>query len=334
MFGIYRVILACLVVAEHFGGFDRLGHLAVASFFVLSGFLMTMLMDGPYRGRIGAFALNRFLRLYPAYWFFGAVTAALLLAGFTSKLPILGFPPNAFDWARQIAFISYWRDTTLVPISWAVTNEIIMYALIALGISRTAPRVLVWLAIGLLYDVWAWLFTNGDPDFTYFLPMAASFPFAVGACVWRFRDRLLPTHPEPRQNIGPVLGVTVVCAVLFGIDAALTGSGFRAWSDWLWIQHIVATAGVTIGLYRIGPLVPVWLKRADLAIGRVSYPMYLNHFTAGMLVMSLGLPRLPATAVIMGVAALGGVISYWLIDRPIEGLRSNIRDTPRPPAAT
>jgi peptidoglycan/LPS O-acetylase OafA/YrhL len=65
MFGTFRTILAALVVLQHFSPARLVGSMAVFAFFTLSGFLMTMLMDTTYRGRPEAFALNRFLRLYP-----------------------------------------------------------------------------------------------------------------------------------------------------------------------------------------------------------------------------------------------------------------------------
>lgn len=53
-----------------------LGIYAVFGFYIISGYLMTLVMHESYaytaRGRI-RFALNRFLRLYPQYW-----TAALI----------------------------------------------------------------------------------------------------------------------------------------------------------------------------------------------------------------------------------------------------------------
>lgn len=50
MFGAYRTLLAITVVASHFGGMTGIGSIAaVFGFFSLSGFLMTLLVNGPYR---------------------------------------------------------------------------------------------------------------------------------------------------------------------------------------------------------------------------------------------------------------------------------------------
>ena len=86
MFGTYRTLLAIAVVATHFGGMSGLGLVAVFGFFSLSGFLMTLLVNGPYRGRPRAFLLNRFLRLYPLYW--GVVSITLILLWLHDWAPI------------------------------------------------------------------------------------------------------------------------------------------------------------------------------------------------------------------------------------------------------
>jgi peptidoglycan/LPS O-acetylase OafA/YrhL len=45
MFGIYRTLLAAVVVFDHFGGETGAGMVAVFAFFSLSGFLTTLLMN-------------------------------------------------------------------------------------------------------------------------------------------------------------------------------------------------------------------------------------------------------------------------------------------------
>jgi peptidoglycan/LPS O-acetylase OafA/YrhL len=80
-FAVIRFVLAALVLVAHtfpLGGFgidplqmitaDRLslGQLAVASFFTLSGFLITRSATGPIS--VGRFLWHRVLRIFPGYW--------------------------------------------------------------------------------------------------------------------------------------------------------------------------------------------------------------------------------------------------------------------------
>jgi len=63
-------------------------------------------------------------------------------------------------------------------------------------------------------------------------------------------------------------------------------------------------------------------------LGKLSYPVFLLHFAAGMVVAALtGLPRgyallaLTTPAVILASFAV-----YWAVERPIERLRTTIRE--------
>lgn len=73
--GLIRIILAIAVVIAHsssiFGFRFVGGQLAVQSFFMVSGFYMTLILNEKYIGKNNSYKLfitNRFLRLYPIYW--------------------------------------------------------------------------------------------------------------------------------------------------------------------------------------------------------------------------------------------------------------------------
>jgi peptidoglycan/LPS O-acetylase OafA/YrhL len=72
--GIIRLLLALAVIATHFGGIWNLnlvgGQVAVQSFYIISGFYMSLILNEKYVGKNNSFKLfitNRFLRLYPIY---------------------------------------------------------------------------------------------------------------------------------------------------------------------------------------------------------------------------------------------------------------------------
>ena len=73
--GIIRLLLALAVVANHFGaiwGSNLVGgQVAVQSFYIISGFYMSLILNEKYIGENRSYKLfisNRFLRLYPIYW--------------------------------------------------------------------------------------------------------------------------------------------------------------------------------------------------------------------------------------------------------------------------
>jgi peptidoglycan/LPS O-acetylase OafA/YrhL len=73
--GIIRFLLAIIVVIEHskpiFGFVSTGGLIAVQTFFIISGFYMSLILNEKYVGKNDSFKLfitNRFLRLFPVYW--------------------------------------------------------------------------------------------------------------------------------------------------------------------------------------------------------------------------------------------------------------------------
>lgn len=73
--GLIRLLLALSVVATHCGtifGFELVGgKVAVQSFYIISGFYMSLVLNEKYIGINNSYRLfitNRFIRLYPIYW--------------------------------------------------------------------------------------------------------------------------------------------------------------------------------------------------------------------------------------------------------------------------
>jgi peptidoglycan/LPS O-acetylase OafA/YrhL len=73
--GVIRLLLALSVVLAHSSsifGFNLVGgFIAVKSFYIISGFYMSLVLNEKYIGNkssYGLFISNRFLRLYPVYW--------------------------------------------------------------------------------------------------------------------------------------------------------------------------------------------------------------------------------------------------------------------------
>lgn len=293
----------------------------MTAFFALSGFLMTLLMDTTYRNRIGAFAINRFLRLYPTYWFTMLLMAGLILAGLPASRKDIGVPPLE-ELAVDILYIVRWDDNPqLVLTAWAVTNEMIFYALIAFGISRTPNRALAWLAVSVGITAALRTLTSGA-GWQYFSPLAASLPFALGSVAYHYRHLVATKHVRP-------IGAFCVVVLLISAWASL-------------VMDSPAGNFVFLGAATILTIVLFQIKassrmiKVDDWIGRLSYPMYLNHFGAAMIVMALfAFPRSGAwtpvvrsndlVLTVCAVSIVLSVVTYHLVDKPVNSLRSALR---------
>ena len=100
--GSVRTLLAIAVVFGHSYGFIFVGgRLAVQLFYVISGFLISyVLVEARTYRSVSSFYINRFLRLFPIYWFVALTTIiAVLLASLIfnqthqiiSTFEVLGF---------------------------------------------------------------------------------------------------------------------------------------------------------------------------------------------------------------------------------------------------
>lgn len=318
MFGFFRTALALVVVIQHFSATPKVGVLAVFGFFTLSGFLMTLLVTGPYKGRISAFAVNRLLRLYPMYWavlFFSTIALALGSRAMASAMGL----PSGWDWVRAILFLNFSAMPPLViPTSWAVTNEIFWYILIACGISATLGRSLVWLALGIAYTVTVWTFWPTNATLFYFLFTAGSLPFAIGAALFHVQHRFPERFKWHAVAIGaPIL---LICIVLVGMAKV------DVWRT-TYFAFLPATALVILGLYKIRPL-DSWAGW-DERIGSMSYPIYLNHYLAASLLTYFYPVRAnQGSYQVLFVIALSIAIAVLLVkfvDEPIEQIRKRIK---------
>ncbi|NCU04925.1 MAG: acyltransferase [Chitinophagaceae bacterium] len=106
--GILRLLLALSVVAVHCGSFWNLklveAQIAVQSFYIISGFYMTLILNEKYSKGYKSFKLfitNRVLRLYPIYWVVLIATVLTYVAiGFASNWT----SSTKFDFYTSVAF--------------------------------------------------------------------------------------------------------------------------------------------------------------------------------------------------------------------------------------
>jgi len=125
--GIIRFLLAISVVIAHskaiFGINIVGGQIAVQSFFIISGFYMSLILNEKYINKNKSFKLfitNRLLRLYPLYW------AVLILTIIFSTIVLFNFEsPNE---GRFLAYSMYSKNLSFGTIAFlAFTNVFIFF---------------------------------------------------------------------------------------------------------------------------------------------------------------------------------------------------------------
>jgi peptidoglycan/LPS O-acetylase OafA/YrhL len=329
------VLLAIMVVLLHFGGVSYIGEYAVFGFFALSGYLMTFIMRRNYgytiRG-VGAYGLNRFLRIYPMYWLACLIAIAVLLLldpQYTTKFnPNYFLPETTLDWAKNIALTL--RATTsksLISPAWALTIELFYYICIGVGVSRSRKLTIIWFVASVIYTMYMVATGMSWPQ-RYYSLLAASLPFSIGALIFHWQDEL-------REKLGYLVSMPLAPGLMFAlilINWAI-GTSLGTQTTWSFYLNLILCSSMILILGHRTEL-PFISRKLDNWFGDLSYPIYLVHYPLGFLLLYLWQQigfDLTGPGYLMVFLSLPPVILVaWLmaifIERRIEHLRSAIKN--------
>jgi peptidoglycan/LPS O-acetylase OafA/YrhL len=330
MIGAWRLMLAMLVVCAHLFTPWWPGAMAVFAFYVISGFLMTLILQEQYSfswAGLRAFWINRVLRIYPPYYFACLASILLILAwppeavtSLNAHLSIPDTPGEILTNTFIVGLIDWPEDrSSLVVPGWTLFIELVHYLVISLWAGRSRKTAFIFLALSIAYVAATYLFLEGNFGFRYLIPPAGSFPFAVGV--------LLYFYKEPIGRLIAAVGWKLA----FGVSAALYSAVFVAAS--LAAEPLGACLYVNV-LTSALLLIVLWhspassLRRVDKMLGDLSYPTYLLHWQAGALVvLTTGYALKSVEAFALSIFA---VIAFALLERrlvsgPMERWRTVVK---------
>lgn len=348
MFGVFRITLALIVVTSHLLiGPPSSVEYAVFGFYVISGYLMTLIMHENYgytaAGRT-KFALNRSLRLYPQYWAAAGISVLLITVMGDARVgefhPVIVLPRT---WPEILSNLSIvfpaWNPMgvtpRLVPPTWSLGVEIFFYALICFGISKSFGRVKVWLALSILYMPVSIML--GMPAADRYTPVAAaSLPFAVGAATYFLsKDETLYNRYQKVEIPAKWLFALFLANLIVGFYILRTRQGLI--TEIAVYINIFLCALLVYSMAHGAAIVKI-AKSTDKWIGDFSYPLYLLQWQVYILVIAViyrepfrefsarGVVSYLLTLLISSGLAYGFI---RLIDKPIENLRNRIRTRQR-----
>jgi peptidoglycan/LPS O-acetylase OafA/YrhL len=345
MFGTWRTLLALEVVAFHFISLPVTGPFAVVSFFVLSGFLMSVIMHETYGyspSGVARFLGNRALRLWPSLCYACLLSLALIAlvgVGFTRQLnPAMTPPTTVGEWLSNLTAIypsvtPIYSQPRLSPASWALTVEILFYVAIALGASRWKRGTLAWLGLSAAYFAWAFL-TDAGLRSVYGSLFGGTLAFSAGSAAYHYRHEIAARLG--RRALWWLLAARYALIVVLVPLVALKIGDWRV-REIGNVLNVALSVGIVIGLY--GFKADRRIRKIDKLIGDYSYPIYLLQWQAGVVAawLMFGKPvhgptvsGLVVFAVALPVVAAFASVSVFLIDRNIERLRAYLRHRPEP----
>jgi peptidoglycan/LPS O-acetylase OafA/YrhL len=342
-FGGFRLLLAVLVMVQHFGA-DLApaplasalapygsGSVAVLVFFALSGFVITEAVDSVYRNRPGPFLTNRLLRIVPHFML--AVALAMLAHEFFRMAGGVrlwrsqpSFPDNAFAPSNVLLnflaiapmgkrFINY----DFLNISWAIRVEmafyLTMFGCIAVGRRLPWPRGFAVAASGvlvLLLPLSWFIFRGHGPEMLGFTPY-----FAFGGALY------FATSGSRSGWLAMVVSVPVMLwqfiedqariVPIQGIPPSATGN----------LIILIALLSMMTAL----AFAPIARGRGiDRTLGNLTYPLYLYHEVVLIVILTV------TTEYAYSMLAVGFVLSFVtaavlmaLVDPAVTAYRDRVR---------
>lgn len=173
-------------VAHSTGLYSAVASWCVWVFYLLSGYLMTLLCDGTYQGRWSEFWISRLLRIFPTYWVvMAATTLGLWFWGYPQRFPLLALPiPHEWLLLNIQTWWGGFEGPRTIPPAWSLTVELFWWLLISVG-ALNRRWVLWWMAGGAALAV-AGAYPLGP---LWFSLWGGMLPFALGS--WLYQNGLV-----------------------------------------------------------------------------------------------------------------------------------------------
>lgn len=338
MIGVYRFLLASFVISVHIwrAGPVPFGIEAVFSFYVLSGYLMTLVLNESYgfgSGNFMRFVANRYLRLYPAYLLmlliitthilfigpldqlYDSVRLPVDVHGQVANLAILGL--SGFTFAQR-------PEQIMIPNTWSLGVEVFSYLLLGLYFARSARRAVVMLAAGVaITGIQIGIgVAHGLPQYDfqnhYSVVQAGLIPFAIGSLAYFFR-----AHPALKFG-WTKFAALVTLWIVNGLAGML--SDFHAFVTGLYVAAVINFLLVPAMFDFDARIKELWWTKL---LGRISYPMFVAHIPVATLIMIHvgGFAPMTFPFFVTGwitTVAFSIVVSRY-VERPVERLRRRVK---------
>lgn len=318
-------VLAYHAFPQQFPG----GLIGVDVFFVISGYLITSILVshlGHDEKPILHFYIRRVRRIFPALMVvLGAAYAFGYIALYADEFKELGL--HIFSGAVFISNFVYLseagyfdRSAELKPLLhlWSLAVEEQFYlcwpALLLLAAkARITMTRLVALLFVVTFVISLWL-SKAHPSWAYYLPLTRFWEILAGCYLAALNWQGRPAPGSfPIGNVVNPIALLILFSSVFWID------GQNNFPGWQVLPVVLATAWL-IRYSKSSHWTYGWLaNRGVVAVGLISYPLYLWHWT---ILSFLAITELRTSAMQrLGVLALSfllAALTYRLIEKPIR----------------
>lgn len=335
MLGAYRYILALAVACSHLwaGSIWWLGIYAVFGFYVISGYLMTLIIKEVYTDKIGAirYGINRLLRIFPIYWVCLVIGLIVLLCVnktepqntdmFFFNLS-LSWPETFLEWFKNLTLIGPQDSNLTISQGWSLSIELIFYALM-LVLCRRFWIVLVWLGISLAI---VYYHQANEFEFSkrYISVSGASLAFASGSMIYYIRQKCKLPNLISVFFIGLFLYHFIFANGIWGFQSVTS-----TWPGILLVHHYglpVHTVLAALILWAILDLEDQTSKDSSVIkrgnqLGKIAYAIFLCHWIVAYILHFSGI-NYTDKAIFFPLAIIGtnlfAVLLYRVVEYPLD----------------
>ena len=344
-----RGLAIAVVMIFHVGfSWARGGSIGVDVFFVLSGFLITLLLlqewNKNHRISLVRFYARRALRLYPALLL---LLSAVLIYSWVAAHPV-GIRPISVVILGPLLYITDLQGAsghipglTLTEHTWSLAIEEQFYLLwppllVLLLACGAKLRHLLGIALGLTAAsaVLTTMLWSGPESLNrlYIGPDTRAQALLLGcALALTTSAGWLPS----KRWLNALLQMIGLAAAAFLVAYTIGGSFRDAWNYTEYGLLLVALAAAAVIAAAIanpsGPIARVLALPPLVALGRISYGLYLWHWPIFLVLNSayLGTSFLETQIIRFTVTVVVTLLSYWLVEQPFLRLRHRFRPQAR-----
>ena len=324
-----RAVAVLLVIGYHAGLPIPGGFAGVDVFFVISGFVITSMLQREWRStgrlQLGRFYLRRFRRLTPAL----AVLVTLVVPmSLLLTSPIATLERTALTGAGAVLMLANFvlnrltdgyftrtADTNPLLHTWSLSVEEQFYlvfpavlALCWLIQRRFKPRLAPWLIGAVVVVSFVAAVTTPDPVHDFFSPFQRAWEFAAGALL---AVAFTSTRHLSQRMALSLAGIGVLALALTAVLVS-EQDPFPGW--WTLLPVGGAAALIVAGSQAGNPVSRALSGRIPVAIGDASYSLYLWHWPPIVFAAAAWPGDEGAKLAAASLSVVPAVLSYRLVE--------------------
>lgn len=284
----------------------RWGYMAVATFFMLSGYFAAV-KDESDTG-VFTYIKKRGIRLFPAYWV--AIPITFLITYYCLPSRSVRLLDALFNFTMLESFFG----VALVDgIYWTLANELIFYFFILIIVIILKKRdKLPYFGMAWVLALFAYFFIENDSLLSLAIGKVIAkhygHMFVTGVCV------AFLAHPIGKMQTKIVSGITIVASIIYQyITFGLGYCGFFIASFATILFCVIAfERGIKINRVLRTILLPLEF------IASISYPLYLLHQNIGYAILETFRPLLTEKEIIILLPMIITGSAAYLIHRLVE----------------